>query len=326
MTTRAKTMLLAFTMVSLVAAQTAEAARLGGNRGGGMRRAAPTQSYQRPSPPPQQYSQAPAQQAPAAQPQKKGVGVGTAVAAGVAGAAVGYMAGKAMNDGQPAANNGQQAAPQQGNTGENWAQPAQKPASGGMPWGLILILLGVFGAALFWFRRRVAPPVPANQPMGSTSSRFDAPVQGGFDSIPKIGSGMNNGGGYTSMANQAPTRLTDGTETPNFLRQAKATFLHLQSLNTVDSLEEIRRYMTPELFTDVSHDIGNNTDVADFPQLDCALTESVEEGSRHIASVRFSGMVSESVNAPAVPFAEVWHYVKDSGTNGKWLVAGIQQD
>jgi hypothetical protein len=84
MTPRAKTIMLAFTLVSVLAAPFAEAARLGGGKSAGMRRSAPTKSYQQPTPMP-----APAaapQAAPQAQP-KKGPGIGTAIAAGAAGAA-----------------------------------------------------------------------------------------------------------------------------------------------------------------------------------------------------------------------------------------------
>ncbi|GGY15245.1 Tim44 domain-containing protein [Paludibacterium paludis] len=330
MTSRAKTILLAFSMVSLVAVQTAEAGRIGGGRSSGMRRSAPAQSYQRQSPPPQQANpqyQAPAPQAPAAQPQKKGIGVGTAVAAGVAGAAVGYMAGKAMNDNHAAPQGqAQTQAPapvdqQQGTANDSWGQPA-RPASSGTPWGLILILGGLLAAGLFWFRRRVAPPAPAQAP-ADAMARANTAAPTGYDAVPRIGSGL----GAAAYPGTAPTRLSDGTETPNFLRQAKATFLHLQSLNSPDSLEEVRRYMTPDLFEAIRSDIAGNTEVADFPQLDCQLIETNEEyGGRHVASVRFSGTVSETVNAPAVPFTETWHYIKDPSTNGKWLVAGIQQD
>jgi predicted lipid-binding transport protein (Tim44 family) len=83
--------------------------------------------------------------------------------------------------------------------------------------------------------------------------------------------------------------------------------------------------MTPELFDELRGTIASNGDVADFQNLDCQLVDSATEVGRYIASVRFSGQVSESVNATPVPFNETWHYVKDpAGT--KWLVAGIQQD
>ncbi len=32
------------------------------------------------------------------------------------------------------------------------------------------------------------------------------------------------------------------------------------------------------------------------------------------------------LNAPLAPFSEVWHYVKGTDTDNKWLVAGIQQE
>jgi len=296
MTPRAKTMMLAFTLVSVLAAPFAEAARLGGGKSAGMRRSAPTKSYQQPTPMP-----APAavpQAAPQAQP-KKGPGIGTAIAAGAAGAAAGYMLGSAMNSNHAS-----------GNAVDNAG------AGSGIPWGT-LALLGLLGiGGLMWFRRKSASPAGMNAPMpASNGPTFNSNSQDAarFEPAP-------------AMSSAVPGRLPDGTETPNFLRQAKATFLHLQSLNTPDSLEEVRKYMTPDLFEGLRNEIAGNSDVADFPQLDCQLAEAVEEGGRYIATVRFSGTVSESVNAAAVPFNEYWHYIKDGSTAGKWLVAGIQQD
>ncbi|RQO69174.1 Tim44 domain-containing protein [Aquitalea sp. FJL05] len=311
MTPRAKTIMLAFTLVSVLAAPFAEAARLGGGKSAGMRRSAPTKSYQQPTPMPAPAPQA----APQAQP-KKGPGVGTAIAAGAAGAAAGYMLGSAMNSNHASGN-------------------ASESASGsGFPWGT-LALLGLLGiGGLMWFRRKnAASAAPMNTPMPAGNAPvFNSSSQDAarFDPIPKIGSGLGQapsyGGAAPAMAGGALARLPDGTETPNFLRQAKATFLHLQSLNSPDSLEEVRKYMTPDLFEGLRNDIAGNGDVADFPQLDCQLAEAVEEAGRYIATVRFSGTVSESVNALAVPFSEYWHYIKDGSTGGKWLVAGIQQE
>lgn len=308
MTPRAKTIMLAFTLVSVLAAPLAEAARLGAGKSAGMRRSAPTKSYQQPTPQPAPVPQA----APQAQPQK-GPGLGTAIAAGAAGAAAGYMLGSAMNNNHASGN------------------AVETGAGSGMPWGT-LALLGLLGiGGLMWFRRKTAAS-PMNAPMpASNGPLFNSNNQDAarFEPIPKIGSGLGQTGSYAAapaMAAAVPGRLPDGTETPNFLRQAKATFLHLQSLNTPDSLEEVRKYMTPELFDGLRNDIAGNGDVADFPQLDCQLVEAVEEGGRYIATVRFSGTVSEAVNAPAMPFSEYWHYIKDGSTSGKWLVAGIQQE
>lgn len=319
----AKTTVLAFSLISLLAAPLADAARLGKGRSYGMRRAAPTQSYQRPAAAPQQQP-LPAQTAP--QPQhRRGSGIGTAVAAGAAGAAVGYLAGSAMN------NNNAQAAPAQPTASAAAAAPApaaapveNKPA---MPWNLIIVLGAIFLVGLLWFRRRMAAPGNAPQAMRPQPV---PPADGGnrFDPIPPIGSGFpgaaGNNGGFQPQ-NDEPRRLPDGTETPYFLRQVKATFLHLQSLNSPETLDEVRRYMTPELFNELQGEIAGNGMVADFTNLDCRLLEAGEEMGRFVASVRFSGLVSEEVGATPMPFAETWHFIKDASTHDKWMVAGIQQ-
>jgi hypothetical protein len=309
MNARAKTVVLAFSLVSLLAAPFAEAARMGKSRSYGMRRAAPTQSYQRPAP-----AAAPAPVNPQ-QPQKKGVGIGTAVGAGVAGAAAGYMLGSAMNGDKAAA------APSSAPAAEVAPATEQKP---GTPWGLVAILGAVLIGGLMWFRRRVGMPTGAPTSMRAANPMSNDPR---FDPIPQIGSGFpSSAPGMGQNTASSLTRLPDGTETPYFLRQAKATFLHLQSLNSPDSLDEVRRYMTPELFTELRGEIANNSEVADFTQLDCQLQEAVEENGRYIATVRYFGLVSESVNASSVPFAETWHFVKTAGTTEKWMVAGIQQN
>ncbi|POZ63905.1 Tim44 domain-containing protein [Chromobacterium alticapitis] len=327
MTTRAKTIVLAFTLVSVLATPFAEAARLGKGKSAGMQRSTPTRSYQPSTPAPAQHAPAPAA-APAptqAQPQKSGPGLGTALAAGAAGAAAGYMLGSAGSDKQHAA---QQAAPQDGAAA---AAPAQQQKESGMPWGM-LALLGLLLAGGFMFFRRKAGNPAANAPQPAGMPQGMAQQAGGFEPIPKIGSGMNGGasqqgfGGGVNAPAAPMTRLPDGTETPHFLRQAKATFLHLQNLNTPDSMEEVRKYMTPDLFNALLGDIAANSGVADFPQLDCQLADATLENGRYVASVRFSGQVSEEVGSPVVPFSEIWHYIKDDSTGGRWLVAGIQQD
>ena len=101
-------------MAALVMSPLAEAKRAGGGKSMGMSRsAAPTQSYQQPR------QAAPVQQ-PATAPQRSGPGVGSMVAAGVAGAAVGAVAANALADdnntnpnAQTAANDQELAAQQQ---------------------------------------------------------------------------------------------------------------------------------------------------------------------------------------------------------------------
>ena len=294
MITRAKTSILALSLIAVLATPFAEAARMGKGKSAGMQRAAPTQSFQHQQAIPAK-TPAPAPMAP----QQKGSGIGGMVAAGAAGAAAGYLLSSAFGN--------------------------HENGTGGFPW-LAVIGGSLAGLALLsFFRRRAANQQAPRQvpPLQSQPIHFQpAPANG----IPPIGSGQNAMGGSGLTPPPASLqRLPDGTEAPHFLRQAKATFLHLQNLNSADSLEEVRKYMTPDLFNALKDDISGNSEPADFPQLDCQIVEATVESSRMIASVRFTGTVSETVGAAAVAFSETWHYVKDDSSNGKWLVAGIQQ-
>ena len=315
-----KHLVLSLTLAGLLAAPLAEAARFGKSRSSGMQRSAPTQSYRQAAPAPTAPAAAPAP-APA-QPARSGPGVGTAIAAGAAGAAAGYMLGNAMSDhGNAAANT---AAEKQA-AGTTAAAPAQRD-SGGLGLGTLLLLaLGGFLLFRFMKRRQQAAGVdaaPAGLPPQARPLDPNAFRVNPTGSVPLPGS---LGGGF-GAAPMGLARLPDGTETPHFLRQAKATFMHLQSMNNPDNVEEVRKYLTPEMFEQLKADISANSETAEFPQLDAEVIDAAEENGQIIASVRFSGMVSESVNAPTVPFAETWHYVKSDATGQKWVVAGIQQN
>jgi predicted lipid-binding transport protein (Tim44 family) len=43
----------------------------------------------------------------------------------------------------------------------------------------------------------------------------------------------------------------------------------------------------------------------------------------YLASVEFTGMIREDVNASPTPFREVWNMTKPKNGGG-WLVAGVQ--
>ena len=131
MEVRQRSLVAGILAAALLVAPLAEAKRAGGGKSHGMSRSAtPTQSYQQPR------QATPAQQpvAPATAPQKSGPGVGSMIAAGVAGAAVGAVAANALADDHPASQ----------------AQAAQEE-KGGIP-GWIWILLAA-AVAFFIFRK-----------------------------------------------------------------------------------------------------------------------------------------------------------------------------
>lgn len=292
-----RSLMVALLSFAVIAANVAEAARFGGGRSTGMQR-----SFSRSAPPrvTPQPAQPPVQQP--AQPQRSGPGWGGVAAGVAAGAATGYLVNKAM---QPDAVDA---------SGITQSSPVEQQ-SGGMPWGMILLLCGVAFLGARMLTRNRAQPASASGFNASTSQ-----LQSGERKVFRMGEGMNPG-----AVPNVSGRLPDGTEAPAFLRQARASFQHIQSLNSPDQMEEVRKYLTPELFEALKLEIGNNREIAEFHDLNADLLDSSHEAGHLVASVRFSGRVSESLNAPAVPFAEIWHFMRPSETDPRWVLAGIEQ-
>lgn len=317
----------ALLMATLVAAPLAEAKRAGGGKSHGMSRSSSSsQSYQ----PSRQAAPAPQQQTA---PQRSGPGVGSMVAAGVAGAAVGAVAANALADDKqhnPTAT--EQEAAQQ-------AQQQQEEKGGIPSWIWVLLAAAI---AFFVFRRlgakkklatnnpyapnnggqnnfgRQVPPQAAPRQAADNTNIFGQSVGGGT-AAPQA----PFGGASMSSGNQLP----DGTEPAAFLRIARQRFNHIQSVNSASNVDEIRRYLTPELYSSMHSDIMANQDqdVAEFSNLNAMVVESTTENGQYVVSVRFTGTVSEDLNSLPQPFAEIWHFVKPAGSQQDWVVAGIQQ-
>ena len=315
-------------MAALAISPLAEAKRAGGGKSHGMARSTTSsQSYQQPR------QVTPAQQ-PATAPQRSGPGVGSMVAAGVAGAAVGAVAANALADDKPTSTEHQAT-----QAGTDQAAQAQEEKKGGIP-GWIWVLLAA-ALAFFVFRKLGAkkklagnnPYAPNNggqNPFGRSAAPQATPRNAG-DNTNIFGQSVTGGaatqapfgGVTTSNGNQLP----DGSEPASFLRIARQRFNHIQSMNTASNIEEIRRYLTPELYTSMYNDIMENQDqdVAEFSNLNAMVVDSATENGQYVVSVRFTGTVSEDLNSLPQPFAEIWHFVKPAGSQQDWVVAGIQQ-
>ena len=312
----------ALLMATLVAAPVAEAKRAGGGKSHGMSRSSSTsQSYQQPR-------QATPTQQQTTTPQKSGPGVGSMVAAGVAGAAVGAVAANALADDKNPTATEQQAAEQ-----------AQQEEKGGIPSWLWVLLAAAI--AFFVFRKlgakkklaannpyapnnsgqnnfgRPSSPQSTARQSGDNTNIFGQSVAGGAATQAPFG------GASMSSGNQLP----DGTEPAAFLRVARQRFNHIQSVNSASNVEEIRRYLTPELFNSMYQDIMANQDqdVAEFSNLNAMVADSATENGQYVVSVRFTGTISEDLNSLPQPFTEIWHFVKPAGSQQDWVVAGIQQ-
>ncbi|MBC7751274.1 MAG: Tim44 domain-containing protein [Candidatus Saccharibacteria bacterium] len=330
MNLRTRSAITSLILATLVLSPLAEARRMGGGSSHGMSRSNSSSSYGNSS----NYNSAPARpySTPQQAPQKSGPGWG-GVAAGVAGGAlVGSML---AHSGSANANTAQQpttAAQPTNGTGE-WNKQAAQPEKKGFPWFWLILLAG---AGYFVYRRFAAKKNtlatnsgapspfgfgnnnPTAQPSGSNTNIFGQPVGGAAPS--------NAGFGAASPFTSNGQTLPDGTEHAAFLRQARATFLHMQTMNSASNLEELRRYFTPDMFNAVQSDIASNHDTAEFPSLNARIVDSAQENGQYITSVLYSGTVSEDLNSAPIPFSETWHFVQPIGsTDRKWLVAGIQQ-
>ncbi len=289
-------MVLSVCVLSLgLAVGDADAKRLGGGKSTGMQRESVTQ---RSATPPQSAAAAPAvasPAAPAAAPKRNWMGPLAGLAAGLGIAAL--MSHFGMGEGLG-----------------NFLMIA-------------LLLLGAVVVFKLIFRRKV-PSIPGSESLQYAGAGPGVPLDSrpGFpadDHYAGQGAGVPG-----SLATQAPANIPAGFDVDAFLRVAKLNFVRLQAANDAGNLEDMREFVAPELFAEIKLQLderGKAIQQTDVVTLNAELLEVVTEPTRHIASVRFSGMIREEAGAPAAPFDEVWNLAKAVEGGKGWVVAGIQQ-
>lgn len=114
----------------------------------------------------------------------------------------------------------------------------------------------------------------------------------------------------------------------SFLRSAKTSFIRLQAANDRKDLNDIREYTTPEMFAEISMQMqerDNTPQTTDVTVINGELLEVSNEGDWAIASVRFTGQLTENKGTPE-SIDEIWHVQKNlKDDKSVWLLAGIQQ-
>lgn len=306
---------------SLLLANNAFAGRFGSGKNSGMQRSTT------PSNTNSGYSSAAPTGSAGSGQQRSGMGAGTAAMLGAAaGAAGGYMMGKSSNN-------------------HNASGVVTNETRSAIPWGTIIILIAILALGLIFFRKKTNPGLSSGNPM----SNFNSHGSNSFN-MPNINRTPNNiqtnkptnkpiirFGSAKDPVPEQLDKLPDGVETIYFLRQAKGMFLHIQSMNNIENLNEIQKYMTPQLFAETRDDIAKNPALADFSNLDCQLIscEDIKAGQTEdgqpieaslVASVKFFGNVSDAPEQEPKQFSEIWNFVKSASSNNKWIVAGITQE
>lgn len=179
----------------------------------------------------------------------------------------------------------------------------------------LLVMAGLFIFKLL-FRRNDTQARPADtmQYAGAGQTPLAAPTR----NVPQ----------FASAASVTPTRIPADFDSEGFLRIAKLNFVRLQAANDAKNLDDIREFVSPEMFAEISLQMserGNAAQQTDVVTLNAELLEVVTENAQHIASVHFSGMIREEAGAAAAPFDEVWNLCKPVDGSRGWQIAGIQQ-
>ncbi|WP_186408552.1 Tim44 domain-containing protein [Candidatus Accumulibacter aalborgensis] len=277
----------------------AEAKRLGGGRSTGMQRESVAQ---RPATPPASAAAAPAASpaaAPAAAPKRNWMGPLAGLAAGLGIAAL--LSHFGMGE--------------------------------GLSNVLMIALLAMAAFVVFKVLFRRKAPAPTSEP-------FQYAGQGGpglstqpqFDTRPVLPAAALDTPDVNAPAAAgvaaSVARIPADFDVEGFLRIGKLNFIRLQAANDAGNLEDIREFVGPELFAEIKLQLDERGKVpqqTDVMTLNAELIELVTEAGRHVASVRFSGMIREEVGAAAAPFDEVWNLTKPVEGGKGWVVAGIQQ-
>lgn len=316
---KTKKILLALITITLLFSQNAFAKRLGGGRSYGMQRRTSHNNYNSGRPNNATYNTGSTYAGQnTQQPQRSGMGAGTAAVLGAAaGAAGGYMLGRSSNEQHVTASGVQQQPQEYGQTASTASH---------IPWGLIAVLAIILGFGLMLFRKNKI--IPSTQEYSDNqnfnNNIFQSNVsQQNMQQIQPNAQGVNPG--QPQMAN-VMDKMPDGIETIYFLRQVKGMFLHVQSMNNSENVNEIEKYMTPQLYMELKNSVSDNSAIADFNNLDCQLLDCSMENNQLVASVKFTGMVSEDPSSPPVPFNEIWNFIKTDMYSNRWLIAGIQQE
>jgi predicted lipid-binding transport protein (Tim44 family) len=189
---------------------------------------------------------------------------------------------------------------------------------------VVLIALAAFALVRMFLSRRTAPSRPmeyAGSAAGVGSVRepaaADAPVFGG---------------GRAARAETPPvpapnSRIPPGFAVEPFIRQARVQFARVQDAYDKGDRDALADVMTPELYAEVAQEINGRA--AHVPTevvaLNAELLEVVTDADRHWASVRFRGLVREDGEPMPRPLDEIWNLSKPADGSSGWLLAGIQQ-
>lgn len=199
---------------------------------------------------------------------------------------------------------------------------------GSMGGGFSTILMALLAAGVVMFLiSKLKKPQPANNFNPSTVMQYAGEsAYNAQDSQSQARSGASGFG--ANAANSINSNIPPNFPVDSFIRSAKASFIRLQAANDNKDSNDIREYTTPEVFAEIAMQIqerGNTVQKTEVIAIQAELLEVNDDAVFSVASVRFTGQLSENNGTPE-NIDEVWHIQKHlHDENAKWLLAGIQQ-
>lgn len=197
-----------------------------------------------------------------------------------------------------------------------------------------VIIVAVLAMAGIWLVRKLLSRTRRDPALAYGANQAGG---GRFDASQWNGNGMrNSASGMSSSASPAsPPAVGAGAlslpadfDVDAFLTHAKTHFVRLQAASDAGNLADIRAFTTPDMFSELKSEIDarrGESARTDVVQLHAELTGLEDNGAEYFASVRFSGLIRESIDGPAQPFEEVWNLSKAARPGEGWLLAGIEQ-
>jgi predicted lipid-binding transport protein (Tim44 family) len=186
---------------------------------------------------------------------------------------------------------------------------------------LLVALVAVAAIALLrvLLARRGGPP--------ARSAMAYAPSAGTAPRSPSVEPVFGGAARREPTLADVPGRYPPGFEPAPFLEQAKQQFMRLQSAYDRGDRTVLADVMTPEMFTEVAKELDTRAGhvATEIVALNPEIVEVTTEGREHWASVRFRGLLREDGSPMPKPFDEMWNLVKPVDDSSGWLLAGIRQ-
>ena len=132
--------------------------------------------------------------------------------------------------------------------------------------------------------------------------------------------------GASALSGPQGWGIPAGFDIAGFTEAARRNFISLQAAWDKGDEAALRAMMTDEMLAETRARLaerGGQTSQTVVNMLQAQLLGIEELPAEYMASVEFSGLITEDGNGPS-PFREAWNMTKPKTGPGGWLVAGIQ--